>query len=67
MYNAHQQRMRYLVEFTVPSEDTVPSEGGEPEREEARSEKDTDDGDTKEQGEDEVTNNDGKRNTFSTE
>ena len=67
MYNAHQQRMRYLVEFTVPSEDTAPSEGGEPKREEVRSKNDTDDRDTKEQREDEITNNDGKRNTFSTE
>ena len=59
--------MRYLVEFTVPSEDTASSEGGEPEREEVRSEKDTEDRDTKEQREDEkITNNDGKRNTFST-
>ena len=67
MYNAHQQRMRYLVEFTVPSEDTAPSEGGEPEREEARSETDTDNRDTNEQREDEeITNNDGKRNAFST-
>ena len=29
MYSPHQQRMRYLVEFTLPDEDTAPSEGGE--------------------------------------
>lgn len=29
VYSPHQQRMRYLVEFTLPDEDTAPSEGGE--------------------------------------
>ena len=29
VYSSHQQRMRYLVEFKLPDEDTAPSEDGE--------------------------------------
>lgn len=42
MYNANQQRMRYLVEFSLPDEDTL-TEGNEKAREEAITEDETED------------------------